>query len=402
MIKRQTKDAGLGGLISEATTHGVDYPTPVNFSYAYGFGFLALICLVIQILTGIFLAMHYAAHVDLAFNSVEHVMRDVQSGQIIRYLHANGASMFFIVVYLHIFRGLYYSSYAYPRAHLQNSGVMIFLIMMGTGFLGYVLPQGQMSLQGATVITNLISAVPLVGDSIVYQVQGGFSVDNPTLNRIFSIHYTLPFVLAGLIGVHIILLHDKGSSNPLGGESVSYISFHPYLQVKDFVGFMALVSFMVFLVFFTPNALGHPDNYIPANPMVTPLILFRSSISYLFMLFCVQFPISLVVFLLWLELLLSLCYYRTSTRLSYDHQHSDLSLRWFIRFSWPMDLSLVRLVQTRWSIRTLKLGKQPLYFISRFCLLYSQSQDFWNDKLTEVKLYNCRYGEIGKHVSFRN
>ncbi len=270
MIKRQTKDSGLGGLISEATTHGVDYPTPVNFSYAYGFGFLALTCLVIQILTGIFLAMHYAAHVDLAFNSVEHVMRDVQSGQIIRYLHANGASMFFIVVYLHIFRGLYYSSYAYPRAHLQNSGVLIFLIMMGTGFLGYVLPQGQMSLQGATVITNLISAVPLVGDSIVYQVQGGFSVDNPTLNRIFSIHYTLPFVLAGLIGVHIILLHDKGSSNPLGGESVSYISFHPYLQVKDFVGFMALVTFMTFLVFFTPNALGHPDNYIPANPMVTP------------------------------------------------------------------------------------------------------------------------------------
>lgn len=197
-------------------------------------------------------------------------MRDVNNGYLLRYMHANGASFFFIVLYLHIFRGLYYTSYAQPRAHLWNSGVAIFLLCMGTGFMGYVLPWGQMSLWGATVITNLGSAIPLVGSSVVEWFWGGFSVENPTLNRIFSIHYLLPFVVVGLVGVHIILLHDVGSTNPLGGESVSYLSFHPYFWVKDFVGFVVFIFFFSVIVFFYPNLLGHPDNYIPANPMVTP------------------------------------------------------------------------------------------------------------------------------------
>jgi ubiquinol-cytochrome c reductase cytochrome b subunit len=267
---RWTKIRGLGPIISEATTHGLAYPTPINFSYMYGFGFLALICLVIQIVTGIFLAMHYVPNVDLAFSSVEHIMRDVNNGWLLRYMHANGASAFFIVVYLHIFRGLFYCSYAQPRAHLWCSGVAIFLIMMGTGFMGYVLPWGQMSLWGATVITNLGSAIPLIGDSVVQWFWGGFSVDNATLNRIFSIHYLMPFILVGLVGVHILLLHDTGSTNPLGSESVNYLPFHPYFWVKDFLGLAFFLLFFSILLFFFPNLLGHPDNYIPANPMVTP------------------------------------------------------------------------------------------------------------------------------------
>jgi quinol-cytochrome oxidoreductase complex cytochrome b subunit len=253
--------------------HLVDYPTPTNLSYYWGFGSSAGLILVVQLITGIFLAMHYTPHVDMAFSSVEHIMRDVNYGWLLRYLHANGASFFFIVVYLHIMRGIYYGSYAHPRGHLWSSGVLILIIMIGTGFIGYVLPFGQMSLWGATVITNLISAVPRVGDSIVQWVWGGFSVDNATLNRFFSLHFTLPFVISALALVHLALLHSEGvgSGNPLGVDgTIDRMTFYPYFYVKDLFGRLVVWTFFSAVVFFVPNMLGHPDNYIPANPMVTP------------------------------------------------------------------------------------------------------------------------------------
>jgi ubiquinol-cytochrome c reductase cytochrome b subunit len=258
-------------ILAVVSNHLVDYPTSINTSYMYGFGSLAGLMLVVQILTGVFLAMHYTPHVDLAFASVEHIMRDVNNGWLIRYAHANGASFFFLVVYIHIGRGLYYGSYMSPREHLWASGVLLFVLMMATAFIGYVLPWGQMSFWGATVITNLFSAIPVVGESIVQWLWGGFSVDNATLNRFFSLHYLLPFAIAGLALVHLILLHQNGSTNPLGIESnVDKISFYPYFYVKDLLGFVVLMAIFTFFVYFQPNTLGHPDNYIPANPMVTP------------------------------------------------------------------------------------------------------------------------------------
>lgn len=258
-------------LLSILNNHIIDYPTPLNLSYLWNFGSLAGICLVIQILTGIFLAMHYTPHIDYAFISIEHIMRDVNNGWLIRYIHANGASMFFIIVYIHMFRGLYYGSYMAPRQALWFSGVTIFLLMMATGFMGYVLPWGQMSFWGVTVITNLFSAIPFVGESITQWLWGGFSVDNATLNRFFSLHYLLPFLIAGLSIVHLVLLHENGSNNPLGVDSKSSkISFYPYFYVKDLFGFFVFSLFFSIFVFFAPNFLGHPDNYIPANSLVTP------------------------------------------------------------------------------------------------------------------------------------
>ena len=252
-------------------SHIVDYPTPLNLTYAWSFGSTAGFCLVIQILTGVFLAMHYTPHIDLAFSSVEHIMRDVNNGWLIRYMHANGASMFFIVVYSHIFRGLYYGSYMHPREYLWCSGVIIFILMMATAFMGYVLPWGQMSFWGATVITNLFSAIPLVGPSVVEWLWGGFSVDNATLNRFFSLHFLTPFLIAGLIIIHLALLHESGSNNPLGIESYAdKISFYPYFYVKDLLAFFGLVFVFSAFIFYFPNLMGHPDNYVPANPMVTP------------------------------------------------------------------------------------------------------------------------------------
>ena len=249
------------------------FPTPKNFNYFWNFGALAMISLGIMIITGIFLAMNYAAHTSLAFDSVERIMRDVNYGWLIRYVHQNGASMFFIVVYIHIFRNLYYGSYKAPRELLFMLGVVIFLLMMATAFMGYVLPWGQMSYWGATVITNLFSAIPLVGEGIVTWLWGGFSVDNPTLNRFFSLHYLLPFMITGVVFLHIVALHITGSNNPLGIDVKSpqdTVPFHPYYTVKDSVG--VCVYFLVFavLVFFFPHILNHPDNYIPANPLVTP------------------------------------------------------------------------------------------------------------------------------------
>jgi len=250
-----------------------EYPVPKNLNYFWNFGVLAGLALVIMIVTGIVLAMNYTAHVDHAFSSVERIMRDVNHGWLIRYIHMNAASFFFIVVYIHIFRGLYYGSYKAPRELLWMLGVVIFLLMMATAFMGYVLPWGQMSFWGATVITNLFSAIPIVGESIVTFLWGGFSVDNPTLNRFFSLHYLMPFVIAGVVVLHIVALHRFGSNNPIGIDAKGpqdTISFHPYYTIKDMVGIAMFLLLLAVAVFFFPNAMGHPDNYIPANPMQTP------------------------------------------------------------------------------------------------------------------------------------
>ncbi|MCW3477579.1 cytochrome b [Limobrevibacterium gyesilva] len=249
------------------------FPTPKNFNYFWNFGALAMVNLMIMIVTGIFLAMNYTPHVSMAFDSVERIMRDVNFGWLLRYVHANGASMFFIVTYIHIFRGLYYGSYKAPRELLWIIGVVILLLMMATAFMGYVLPWGQMSYWGATVITNLFSAIPLVGDSIVTWLWGGFSVDNPTLNRFFSLHYLLPFVLVGVVFLHVAALHVTGSNNPLGIEvkgPQDTLPFHPYYTVKDSVGMCVYLLVFAVLVFFAPDFFSAPDNYIPANPLVTP------------------------------------------------------------------------------------------------------------------------------------
>jgi len=251
--------------------HLVDYPTPSNLTLFWNYGFLAGMCLSVQLVTGIALAMHYTPHVDLAFLSVEHIMRDVNNGWFLRYAHANGASMFFITVFIHIGRGLYYGSYMQPRTLVWSLGVVILLLMMATAFLGYVLVWGQMSFWAATVITNFFTAFPIVGDKIVTLLWGGFSVDNATLNRFFSLHYLLPFVITGVVIVHMAAVHQDGSNNPLGISSASdKISFFPYFFIKDTLSLIALLLFFSYFVYFSPNTLGHSDNYIPGNPMVTP------------------------------------------------------------------------------------------------------------------------------------
>ena len=254
--------------------HLTDYPTPKNLNYWWTFGGILTFCLITQIVTGLTLAMHYIAHADMAFESVEHIMRDVNYGWLIRYIHANGASMFFLAVYIHIFRSLFYGSYKSPREIIWIIGIMIYLLMMAAAFMGYVLPWGQMSFWGATVITNLFSAIPLVGEGIVNWLWGGYSVDNPTLTRFFTLHYLIPFLIVGLVVLHIWALHVPGNNNPIGIDvkkpSKDTVPFHPYIVIKD--GF-ALLMFMIvfaFFVFYSPNILGHADNYIEANPMVTP------------------------------------------------------------------------------------------------------------------------------------
>ncbi|MBM3541005.1 MAG: cytochrome b/b6, partial [Alphaproteobacteria bacterium] len=250
-----------------------EYPTPKNLNYWWNFGSLAGFCLVIMIVTGIVLAMQYTPHVDMAFGSVERIMRDVNQGWLIRYIHMNGASLFFLVVYIHICRSLYYGSYKPPREVLWWLGLVILLLMMATAFMGYVLPWGQMSFWGATVITNLFSAIPLVGESIVTWLWGGYAVDNPTLTRFFSLHYLLPFVIVGVVMLHLVALHKVSSNNPLGVEMKSpkdSIPFHPYYTAKDFFGIGVFLIVFAGFVFFAPNYMGHPLNYVPANPLVTP------------------------------------------------------------------------------------------------------------------------------------
>lgn len=259
-------------ILSLYNSYIVDSPQPSNISYLWNFGSLLGFCLIIQILTGIFLAMHYTPNVDLAFISVEHIMRDVNMGWAIRYAHANTASFFFIFVYAHIGRGLYYGSYKSPRVLPWAIGVIILVVMMATGFLGYVLPYGQMSLWGATVITNLLSAIPYVGQDFVQLVWGGFSVSNATLNRFFSLHYLLPFLLAALAVLHLLTLHQHGSSNPSGVTgNIDRLPMHPYFVFKDLVTVFAFFLALSVIIFYYPNLLGHSDNYIPANPMSTPV-----------------------------------------------------------------------------------------------------------------------------------
>jgi len=252
---------------------GSGYPAPRNLNYWWNFGSLAGLALVIMIVTGIMLAMQYTGHVTLAFDSVERIMRDVNSGWLIRYIHMNGGSFFFLVVYIHIFRGLYYGSYKSPRELLWMIGVAILLLMMATAFMGYVLPWGQMSFWAATVITNLFSAIPLIGESIVTWLWGGYSVANPTLNRFYALHYLLPFIIVGVVILHIWALHRFGSNNPLGIEAngpQDKIPFHPYYTAKDAFGVGVFLLFFAAIVFFAPNLFGEPDNYIPANPLSTP------------------------------------------------------------------------------------------------------------------------------------
>jgi quinol-cytochrome oxidoreductase complex cytochrome b subunit len=252
---------------------GSGYPAPKNLSYMWNFGSLAGITLVIMIATGILLAMQYTAHVDYAFDSVERIMRDVNFGWLLRYIHMNGASFFFIVVYIHIFRGLYYGSYKAPRELLWMLGVVILLLMMATAFMGYVLPWGQMSFWGAKVITNLFSAVPFFGEGIVTWLWGGFTVDNPTLNRFYALHYLMPFIIVAVVVLHIWALHQFGSNNPLGIDTKGpqdKIPFHPYYTAKDAFGLGVFLVLFAAVVFYAPNYMGHPDNYIPADPLATP------------------------------------------------------------------------------------------------------------------------------------
>nr|WDW26459.1 cytochrome b [Branchinella kugenumaensis] len=248
----------------------VDLPVPSNISIWWNFGSLLGLCLITQIVTGLFLAMHYTASVDLAFSSVAHICRDVNYGWFLRSLHANGASFFFICAYLHVGRGIYYGSYRYLET--WSTGVILLFLLMGTAFLGYVLPWGQMSFWGATVITNLVSAVPYVGTDIVQWLWGGFAVDNPTLTRFFTFHFILPFAIAGVTMIHLLFLHQTGSSNPLGlNANIDKIPFHPYFSFKDIVGFIIMLMILISLSLLYPNLLGDPDNFTPANPLVTPV-----------------------------------------------------------------------------------------------------------------------------------
>ncbi len=260
-------------IVSFLKHSAVDYPTPRNLNYWWNFGSLAGFFLLVQIITGVILSMHYTAHVDYAFDSIEHIMRNVNHGWLIRYIHMNGASFFFIVVYIHIFRGLYYGSYKAPRELLWWLGIIILLLMMATAFMGYVLPWGQMSFWGATVITNLFSAIPLIGDNITQWLWGGYSVDNPTLSRFYTLHFLLPFLIVGVVVLHIVALHTHGSNNPLGidrkGPQDS-IPFHPFYTIKDLFGLSFALTIFFAVVFFAPDFLGHPDNYIPADPLKTP------------------------------------------------------------------------------------------------------------------------------------
>nr|ABU45750.1 cytochrome b [Pheucticus ludovicianus] len=247
----------------------IDLPAPSNISTWWNFGSLLGLCLITQIITGLLLAMHYTADTNLAFSSVAHMCRDVQFGWLIRNLHANGASFFFICIYLHIGRGIYYGSYLYKET--WNIGVILLLTLMATAFVGYVLPWGQMSFWGATVITNLFSAIPYIGQTLVEWAWGGFSVDNPTLTRFFALHFLLPFVIVGLTLVHLTFLHETGSNNPLGIPSdCDKIPFHPYYTIKDILGFILMLALLVSLALFAPNLLGDPENFTPANPLVTP------------------------------------------------------------------------------------------------------------------------------------
>ena len=253
--------------------HILQFPTPKNLNYFWTFGFILTFFLITQIITGVILAMHYAPNSLLAFDSIEHIMRDVNYGWLIRYAHSNGSSMFFLAVYIHMFRGLYYGSYKEPREVLWILGCIIYFLMIVTAFMGYVLPWGQMSYWAATVIINLVGTLPIIGDSLTQLLLGGFAVDNPTLNRFFSLHYLIPFIIFGLVFLHIWALHVPGNNNPTGVSiqgKQDTVAFHPYYTVKDFFAYIVFLLLFCYFIFYNPNALGHPDNYIEADPMLTP------------------------------------------------------------------------------------------------------------------------------------
>jgi len=261
-------------LLAFMDSHIIHYPTPIALTYAWSFGSLAGICLVIQMLSGIFLSIHYSPKIDLAFISIEFIMKDVPNGWLIRYIHANGASMFFILIYAHICRGLYYGSYIKPRELLWCSGVILLFLMMGTAFSGYVLPWGQMSFWGATVITNMVTIIPYGGKKIVEWLWGGYTINNPTLHRFYTLHYGLPFLIAGVTLIHLALLHKEGSNSPIGSDTnVDDVPFYPYFFKKDMFALSGFLLFFAFFVLYYPNFLNHPFNCIPADPIKTPLNL---------------------------------------------------------------------------------------------------------------------------------
>ena len=265
-MKKHLKNNPLFKIVNNSL---IDLPTPINISYWWNFGSLLGLCLIIQVLTGLFLAIHYTADIQLAFNRVNHICRDVNYGWLLRILHANGASFFFICIFLHIGRGIYYNSYLY--VYTWNVGILILFIVIGTAFIGYVLPWGQISFWGATVITNLVSAIPYLGNDIVQWLWGGFAVDNATLTRFFTFHFVIPFIVIALTIIHLLFLHQTGSNNPLGiNRNIDKIRFHPYLSIKDIIGFIIIIIFLVILSLWNPYLLGDPDNFIPANPIVTP------------------------------------------------------------------------------------------------------------------------------------
>lgn len=268
MLKQIKK---LSGLLTTLHSHSVAYSTPFNLNYIWSLGAMLGIILTTQIISGVELCMWYTSHLDYTFDSVEQITEDITFGWYIRYIHANGASLFFMLVYLHIAKALYYGSFQKPRQILWVSGVIIFLLMMATAFIGYVLPWGQMSLWGATVITNLFSAVPFIGDDLTFWLWGGYSVDEPLLRRFLALHFILPLILVALMLVHLSFLHESGSFNPLGLKKTVNINFDPYFVVKDFLAFLVTFSFLSFLLALFPNELGHPDNYIPADNNTTPL-----------------------------------------------------------------------------------------------------------------------------------
>nr|YP_010878919.1 cytochrome b [Batracomorphus allionii]WHE42571.1 cytochrome b [Batracomorphus allionii] len=248
----------------------IDLPAPINLFSWWNFGSMLGLCLMIQLISGIILSMHYNQNIDLAFNSVDHIMRNVNQGWLIKYIHANGASMFFMCMYMHVWRGMYYGSF--KMASTWNMGILIMFMLMATAFLGYVLPWGQMSFWGATVITNLLSAIPYLGNDMVKWIWGGFSVSNATINRFFSIHFLLPFIIMFMVLLHLIFLHSTGSNNPLGiNSNIDKIPFHPYYSIKDIMGFSIMLSMFMTLILYKPLLLSDPDNFIPANPMVTPI-----------------------------------------------------------------------------------------------------------------------------------
>jgi len=313
LMKWMERRLPIAGLVYSSF---IVYPVPRNLNYWWTFGGILALMLGVQIITGVVLAMHYTPHVDHAFNSVETIMRDVNYGWLLRYLHANGASMFFLAAYIHMFRGMYYGSYKEPREVLWILGVILLLLMIATGFMGYVLPWGQMSFWAATVITNLFSAIPIVGESVVTWLWGGFAVGNPTLNRFYSLHYLLPFVIAGVVVLHIWALHVVGQNNPTGIEPKSdqdTVAFTPYATIKD--GFMMVCFLILFawFVFYMPNYMGHADNYIPANPAVTPThivpewyylpfyAILRAIPNKLFGVIALASSIAILAFLPWLD-----------------------------------------------------------------------------------------------------